>query len=389
MSRYIVMDAAYLSSDSNTEPLSIIDAVVVDREPQSGTFYEERRYFLPPLPGKLQATEGLPKEADPSDVSEIPIKKECGIYALHARATEGQNCAIGFLDTGIDSSHPDIQPNFAGFKDFVDVDQTPKDPIGHGTGVVGVACGMGVVTPKFEGVAPLASIVMARVIDDDGWANEIDIIKGLEWLLTQNVDIINMSLGFETDAYGPLEMAMEKVKIPIVVAAGNAGPKKNIMAPGNVLGAMVVASCDQNGDHSIFSSLGPARSKRGISIRKPDLMAWGENVPVPRAKGTSMGTVIDQNYVMVDGTSFASPFVAGCLALYMTAKRSLDGYFVAAIATANDKWEFSPNEEGYGRIDAARMIAFEPDGSQVIPPAPKMGCLLSLFMAAVEGFKKL
>lgn len=394
MARYIVLDRASLDSEDAAERLPIIDAVVLEAEspPEGGMVFEERRYFLPPIPGKLQALASLPKEADPNDGRPIAIKEECGLYDCGRRFIFGSNSRIGFLDTGLDATHPDIAPCFEAFKDFIDVDQSPKDPIGHGTGVVGVACGAGVGVHKFMGVASGAKALMARVIDADGWAGEVDIIKGLQWLESQGVDIINMSLGFKNDAYGPLEMAMEKAKATIVVAAGNDGPKKHVMAPANVPTAVVVAACDQYGNHSIFSSLGPTRSKGELSIPKPDLMAWGENVPMPRAKGTSMGTVIDDNYVMADGTSFAAPFVSGCFALYKGVKGTLGNAFLAATATAKASYEQSMPDprEGYGRIDAKAMIDFEVSGStNTRPPKHPSGCVLGFIGMLAEGIRKL
>jgi subtilisin family serine protease len=376
------MDSALVESNE-FEKLPLIDAVILeaDSPPKHAVAFEERKYRLPSPPATVQA-DTLPKEADPNNAELIGIKIECGVYDLLRVGVRGQGVRIGFLDTGVDATHPDLSPNFDLFKDFCDVDQTPRDPVGHGTGVCGVACGKGRGNPKFGGVAPDARIVMARVIDEDGWARESDIIKGLDWLVQQGVDIVNMSLGFETDVYGPLEMAMEAVSVPIVVAAGNDGPNKHIMAPGNVSSATVVAACDQNGNHSFFSSVGPTVSKNRLTIPKPDVMAWGQNVPMPRARNTSMGTVINDLYCMADGTSFATPFVAGCYALYRSAQKPAELAMAAAVSTAKDDPRTSYDLEGSGKINVAGMISYE--GGQLPVEPPRRGCLFGPLGALME-----
>ena len=136
---------------------------------------------------------------------------------LDPQAPAGQGIKVCVLDSGVDLRHPEIMALYAGGKDFVDNDDDPSDasiiltdPLaeggGHGTHVAGTIAARyghgGAVDPSMSpggvvGVAPAASILVARVLGVDGSGDSSTIIRGMDWCVSQGAKILNLSLGSE------------------------------------------------------------------------------------------------------------------------------------------------------------------------------------------------
>ncbi|EJR91171.1 S8 family peptidase, partial [Bacillus cereus] len=136
----------------------------------------------------------------------------------------GKGIKVAVIDTGIDSTHPDLKKNYLKGYDFVDNDTNPEDIVGHGTHVAGIIAANG----RMKGVAPDASILAYRVSDQGG--NTEMIIKAINQAIEDGAHIINLSMGTSlsgTDA--PLNQAIQKAiakNITVVTAAGNSGPEQ-------------------------------------------------------------------------------------------------------------------------------------------------------------------
>ena len=148
---------------------------------------------------------------------------------------------MAILDTGIDYTHEDLDGNYRGGYDFVFGDDDPFDDSrnSHGTHVAGIIAaeknGIGVV-----GVAPEAEIYAVKVLDGAGFGTEDWIIAGIEWAVSNGVDVINMSLT-GPDRQG-LREACEQARnagILLVAAGGNSlaggGPVKYPAAYNSVI----------------------------------------------------------------------------------------------------------------------------------------------------------
>ncbi len=119
---------------------------------------------------------------------------------VKGRPVMGQGIRVGMVDSGVDPSHPDLSGAIAAYQDFTG--DGLQDNVGHGTATSScvVAQGQAVynsetgTTMRVEGMAPRAKVVMAKVLDDyGGW--DSNIMRGIEWLIAQKVDIISCSLG--------------------------------------------------------------------------------------------------------------------------------------------------------------------------------------------------
>ena len=88
---------------------------------------------------------------------------------------DGKGMKVAIIDSGVDYTHPDLKANYIGGYDTVDEDSDPMDGNVHGTHVAGIIAGNG----KIKGVAPNASILAYRVMNDGGTGTTDDIIQGL------------------------------------------------------------------------------------------------------------------------------------------------------------------------------------------------------------------
>ncbi|MFC4075803.1 S8 family serine peptidase [Salinithrix halophila] len=136
----------------------------------------------------------------------------------------GKGIKVAVVDTGVDGKHPDLKGKVVGGYDFVDKDATPQDGNGHGTHVAGTVAANG----KIKGVAPGASILAYRVLDDTGSGYFDDILAGVEKAVKDGAQVMNLSLGAAINSpEDPLSIAMDVAAlqgtIP-VVANGNDGP---------------------------------------------------------------------------------------------------------------------------------------------------------------------
>ncbi|MDQ0352235.1 subtilisin [Alkalibacillus filiformis] len=221
---------------------------------------------------------------------------------VHPYGYYGQGIRVAVLDTGIDSSHEDLHV-YGGHSVFSTWPESDPyyDGNGHGTHVAGTVAALnnsyGVI-----GVAPEAHLFAVKVLDSNGGGSYSGIAEGIEWSIVNDMDIINMSLGGSTDS-SILEAYSDYAYnqgILVIAAAGNSGNAwgsgDNVGYPAKYDSVMAVAAVDQNENRASFSSTGPA-----VEISAP-----GVDV---------LSTYPNNNYTSLNGTSMASPHVAGVAAL--------------------------------------------------------------------------
>jgi subtilisin family serine protease len=273
-----------------------------------------------------------------------------GIPALWAKS-KGAGVRVAVLDTGIDVTHPDFKGAIAGVKDFSGSAWGMSDRQGHGTHTAGTIAARnnsrGVV-----GVAPLCDLLIGKVLGDDGSGSDQSVAAGIEWACAQGADIISMSLG-SPDPSPVIQAALARAVAGgklIVVAAGNEGPGRNTVgypAAWSKL-ALAVGAVDRRGQVASFSSRGP----------EVDIMAPGVAVPSCWPGG---------DYAFLDGTSMATPFVAGTLALGISHARAIGrlGYPSQAEMEAEIAKTAKPLAEdpdghsedwGFGLVNPGRLL---------------------------------
>ncbi|MDQ0208895.1 S8 family peptidase [Alkalicoccobacillus murimartini] len=211
----------------------------------------------------------------------------------NSRGWTGSGVRVAVLDTGI-SAHSDL--NIAGGRSFVPGEPTIADGNGHGTHVAGTIAALnnsiGVV-----GVAPNAQIYGVKVLGANGRGSISSIAQGLEWAGANNMHVANLSLGSDAPSL-TLEQAVNYATsrgVLVIAATGNNG-SGSVGYPARYANAMAVGATDQNNNRANFSQYGA-----GI-----DIVAPGVGV---------QSTYPGNRYVSLNGTSMATPHVAGAAAL--------------------------------------------------------------------------
>ncbi|MEF9525310.1 S8 family serine peptidase [Streptomyces sp. RB13] len=227
----------------------------------------------------------------------------------------GKGVTVAVLDSGVDAGHPDLAGRIAQSRSFIPGEEV-ADRHGHGTHVTSTVGGSGAASDgKEKGVAPGATLAVGKVLDDEGFGSESEIIAGMEWAARDvDADIVSMSLGSTepSDGTDPMAEAVNTLSREtgalFVIAAGNTGAPSSIGSPGAADAALTVGAVDSADQAAWFTSAGP---RYGDNALKPDLSAPGVGILAARsrlAEGSG-------DYTSMDGTSMATPHIAGVAAL--------------------------------------------------------------------------
>ncbi|WP_442802734.1 S8 family peptidase [Streptomyces sp. CB01373] len=273
----------------------------------------------------------------------------------------GEGVKIAVLDTGVDATHADLKSQVVAAKNFTTSNST-ADRVGHGTHVASIAAGTGAKSGgKYKGVAPGAKILNGKVLDDEGYGDDSGILAGMEWAAQQGADIVNLSLGGEdTPGVDPLEAEVDKLSaekgILFAIAAGNEGPE-SVGSPGSADSAITVGAVDKKDRLADFSSTGP---RVGDGAIKPDVTAPGVAITAAAAKGSLIGKEVGESpagYLTIDGTSMATPHVAGAAAL-LKQQHPDWGYaeLKGALTGSAKGGAYTPFEQGAGRIAVDKAV---------------------------------
>jgi subtilisin family serine protease len=245
---------------------------------------------------------------------------------------------VAVIDTGVDLSHPDlISSSIAGNPgyDFISNDSIPQDDNGHGTNVAGIiAAKANNVSSGYSGVAPGTKILPVKVLDSQGSGSTATVVAGINYAVSQHVNIINLSLGTSGDSQALHDAikSAEKAGILVVAAAGNEGNNLIGSDAGNIV------DYDSNGarfpGRTATLTIYPALYDEVISVGameqlndksltladfsnvgKVDVVAPGVNI---------YSTYPGAQYQYMSGTSQATPLVTGFAVLLKANNRSLD-----------------------------------------------------------------
>ncbi len=283
-----------------------------------------------------------------------------------AQGYDGSGATVAVLDSGYDPEHPDLAEQVKGVQDFTGTSEGAIDDNGHGTHVASTVAGTGEGSTRGEGtgVAPGAALLIGKVLDAGGSGSFDQIIAGMEWAAHSGADVVNMSLGSpsSTDGTDPLSQAVDRLTEEtgtlFVVAAGNAGPDEGtIKTPGAATSALTVGAVDKQDEAAVFSSRGPRIGQDRLI--KPEITAPGVDIIAARAKGTSLGNLLDENYTSMSGTSMATPHIAGAAAILAAQHPQWDSDELKnrLVSTSEALSDIAVTAQGAGRADVADAVA--------------------------------
>lgn len=328
-------------------------------------------------PGVLRIEEDFPVSVK-LDAARRDFGADAARTGFEVSGTGIRGCIV---DTGVDPGHEQLSRVVA-FKDLINGQTSAYDDHGHGSHVASIAFGDGTGGPgadKYKGVAPGVDIYAAKVLDRNGSGLESDVIAGIDWCVGQGAHIISMSLGSSapSDGTDTLSRAADAAVgngSVVVAAAGNSGDEPGMVgSPGAAAQVITVAACadwsapagspnHSNGVYlTPFSSRGPTLDNR----TKPDICAPGLTITAAKAN-----TLSHSDYVTFSGTSMATPFVAGAVALALQAKSPMlspTEVRQRLEATAQDRGPSGKDSDsGAGLVDVYAFVA----SAKGVSPSP-------------------
>ncbi|MFI8931990.1 type VII secretion-associated serine protease mycosin [Streptomyces sp. NPDC053474] len=285
------------------------------------------------------------------------------------RTTKGEGVTVAVLDTGVDGTHPDLRGSVLPGKDMVGFGARRGDRTWarHGTAMAGIIAGHGHGEGRGDGVlgiAPGARILPVRVILEDGdparrkarQSRGNALAEGIRWAADHGADVINLSLGDDSKSAHPepsedaaVQYALKKGAV-VVASAGNGGERgDHVSYPAAYPGVIVATAVDENGARASFST------RRWYAT----VSAPGDDIVIADP---------DRKYYEGWGTSAASAFVSGAVALIRAARPGLSPAQVKRLLqdTAQDAPAGGRDDSrGFGLIDPVaalgRAAGLKPD----------------------------
>lgn len=278
--------------------------------------YVEENETIKVSPLKSEPSRRSPRDykIDDPELSKQWSFEETGVadfyHLLRSKKVKAKKKAhIFILDTGVDGKHEDLAGNYETLKSKYD-----KDKVGHGTHCAGIAAA---VSNNGIGVASLAmnksfvKVSSIKVLSDYGGGSQKMIINGILEAADNGADVISMSLGGvsrdpKQKAYSEAVAYANKKGAIVVVAAGNNNGDAKFIAPANAKGVITVTAVD--------TLLGKASFSNYINNIERGIAAPGVNI---------YSTIPGNQYTAFNGTSMATPYVAGLLGIMKSLKPEL------------------------------------------------------------------
>ena len=334
--------------------------------------------------GLVNAAEAVARVIGEDTFDDVPDTggKNWGADAVNApeawaQGYTGAGVVVAVLDTGVDYSHNDIKNNiwtnsgeiayngrdddgngyiddFNGWN-FVGYNNNTKDVDGHGTHVAGTIAGtnndFGVT-----GIAYDAQIMPVKVLDDFGSGSNTSVADGIYYAVDNGADVINLSLGGSFSSF-TLEAAIEYASnqgVSVVMAAGNSGDAAPIY-PARYADeyGIAVGAIDEDKNMARFSN-----------------RAGSETLTYVTAPGVDIYSTLPNNrYDSYNGTSMATPHVAGVVALMLSANPNFNSKLIRQTLEETSSNNIQTETGEYNLSDLIQNINFESifDSENLLP----------------------
>lgn len=214
---------------------------------------------------------------------------------------EDENIRVAILDSGINNSHEDLDGKI--IKEYNAIEGSiNNDVFNHGTAIAGILT----ANDNDKGIIGLnqnIDVYDVKVLDENGNGSIDELTKGIQWSIAQGVDIINLSIGFQTDSIELKAIISEAIDsgIIVVAAAGNTY-RLGMDYPAQYEDVISVNAIDSDLNLTDAAAAGVA-----------DFVAPGKSILSTDSYG---------GYSLYFGTSFSSAYVTGALSSWLTEYKS-------------------------------------------------------------------
>ncbi len=343
----------------------------------------------------------LPAASGNGNAIDVEFTKTIGANEVWSQGVLGQGVTVAVLDTGIDPSMNGLKHGagnnnrILAYYDAINdkfyaankLNQSPKDPNGHGTHMASIIANSVYETQdgEYRGVAPAVNLVAVRVLDETGGGTYASVLRGLNWVIqnktTYNIRVLNISMHaraytpYWADPFDLAVMQAWAAGIVVVTSAGNNGPDPfSIEVPGNTPYVITVGAFTDNntpedfGDDFIppFSAAGPTMD----GFVKPDVIAPGAHIIAEMKNNSYLAQQypdrnLPGNYFRMSGTSTAAAVTSGVVALMLSANPDLTPDQVKYRLSMTASPSFNPEtgatlysmwQQGMGRIWAPKAV---------------------------------
>ncbi|GAB3565896.1 S8 family serine peptidase [Spelaeicoccus albus] len=297
------------------------------------------------------------------------------------KVTKGRGVTVAVIDSGVDGTQPDLKKSVIKAADFSGLGKDGTTPIGspeslfHGTAVASVLAGHGHGhggKSGIIGVAPRAKLLSASVwlgsnMPDGVTGQRVEVAKAVRWAVDNGASVINLSLGWNDPAWPvgwdkAFEYAAQHDVVVVACVGNRSQGATEAWSPSTIPGVIGVTGLRKNG------TVSKAESAPGIAV---DLAGPGEDLPVSWYRG---------GYADAEGSSFATPVVAGAAALiraahpHMSAANVINRLYATAKPVKGHHGVTTTGSPdplvGHGRIDVGAAVTSKvpsvrsnPDGS--------------------------
>jgi serine protease len=288
----------------------------------------------------------------------------------------GRGVTVAVVDTGIAPVEDLAGTKVLTGASFVPGTRSAVDDQGHGTHVAGTIAQTTNNATGTAGVAPEATLLPVKVLSSIGLGSSAWIAAGIDYAVDEGADVINLSLGggYSAVIHNAIKKA-EKQGVVVVAAAGNSG-RRGVSWPGALKEAIGVSATGPDGTLAPYSSYG-----EGVDIAAPggDKRKPGGGVLQDTIDGRG-----GHHYAEFQGTSMATPHVAGAAAVLLSTGMPPDAVRRTLLASARTQGEGWNEKYGYGNLDLGKALS-KGVGATVDATRFALGAVLALLAGQVAA----
>lgn len=310
------------------------------------------------------------------------LKDTIGVSIAHNLNCTGRKITVALLDTGT-YPHPDLvrpRNRILRFIDLVKGLEYCYDDNGHGTFTAGIIAGNGCMSEgKYTGIAPQASLVSLKVLNQSGNGRVSTVISGLQWIY-DNKDIYkirivclplgcNSHLSWNRDPLSRAAQVLWESGLVVCASAGNNGPENGWISSPGINPSIITAGAMQTYGNTVspsqpicsFSSRGPTRDgDYGLDVVAPGTNITSLNCEttfLPKSPAAQKVAKLPNYYRRGSGTSAACAVIAGIVALLLEKEPVLTPDEVKSLLQHSCKsFNLPKSHQGWGLPDINKLL---------------------------------